>query len=96
MTWLQANLIRWIGLAGNQETLGQEAIDAYIRLFNRLMSQVHIAAMAVLFGWTTPEDGEAPLSQRASTGRRATMRMSKEQVLVDLVADQVEPGMRRE
>jgi hypothetical protein len=49
-----------IGLAGNQETLGQEAIDAYIRLFNRLMSQVHIAAMAVLFGWTTPEDGEAP------------------------------------
>lgn len=34
-------------------------IDAYARLFDHPLSTSHIAALAALFGWTVPSNGDA-------------------------------------
>jgi hypothetical protein len=50
---VQVNLMRRLGLVADQETLRQEALDEYSRLFNKPLSQAHFAALVVLFGSKT-------------------------------------------
>lgn len=55
----QENLITRLGLVADREVLTQEAIDEYIRLFNKPLPQSHIAAVAAFFGWRVSEHDDA-------------------------------------
>jgi hypothetical protein len=44
------------GLQGEGEASSQEALQEYARLFNRLLSLHHLAALAEAFGWVLPEE----------------------------------------
>jgi hypothetical protein len=50
----QQNLMLKLGLVAEPEMLGQQALDDYSRLFNKPLSQSHVAALAALFGWQVP------------------------------------------
>lgn len=55
----QSVLMHKMGILGDQESLKQDACDAYVRLFEDPLSHPHLAAVASLFGWTVPENCEA-------------------------------------
>lgn len=46
-----------LGIIMDLHQLSQEAREAYARLFEHPLSTSHVAALAVLFGWTVPGDG---------------------------------------
>jgi hypothetical protein len=48
----------WLGLVQDREVLEQEALEEYGRLFSRPLSQEHVTALATLFGWAVPNEGE--------------------------------------
>ncbi|RLM58072.1 hypothetical protein C2845_PM18G11150 [Panicum miliaceum] len=50
----QANLMRKLGILGEQEHISVEAQDDYARLFSESLSQAHVEALEVLFGWSVP------------------------------------------
>lgn len=47
----QKLLISRLSLANEGETIGDEALAAYIRLFEKPLSSEHMAAIVALFGW---------------------------------------------
>jgi hypothetical protein len=47
----QQVIIRRLCLAHEGDTIGDEALQAYIRLFEQPLSDAHIAAVLALFGW---------------------------------------------
>lgn len=54
----QCVLMRKLGIINPQETMTQEARDAYIRLFDHPLSRPHLEAVAALFGWSIPVECE--------------------------------------
>lgn len=49
--------MRSLGFGENQERLRQEDMDEYAKLFSQPLSEAHIKALAMLFGWTIPDFG---------------------------------------
>lgn len=47
----QRTLMLQLGIAREGETIGEEALQAYLDLFSRPLQQEHIAAIVGLFGW---------------------------------------------
>lgn len=47
----QQVLIRCLGLAREGERIGDEALQAYLRLFEQPLSSEHLGAIMALFGW---------------------------------------------
>jgi hypothetical protein len=43
--------MRNLGLIGENEGIDQQAQEEYARLFSEPLSDIHIAALAALFGW---------------------------------------------
>jgi hypothetical protein len=43
--------MRKLGLVSDHEVMGPEAREEYGRLFNKSLSQSHVAVLAALFGW---------------------------------------------
>nr|BDI54638.1 retrotransposon protein, putative, unclassified [Triticum aestivum] len=50
----QQVLIRKLCLAHEGEVISEEALRMYVELFNRPLSEAHIAAVLALFGWESP------------------------------------------
>ena len=50
----QQVIIRKLCLAHEGEVISEEALRMYVDLFNRPLSDEHIAAVLALFGWESP------------------------------------------
>ena len=61
----QQVLIRKLCLAHEGEVISEEALRMYVELFNRPLSEAHIAAVLALFGWESPL---APLFETIRAG----------------------------
>lgn len=48
-----------LGLVSDQQNDNTYDLEAYVKLFDHPLPTPHIAALAALFGWTVPDDGEA-------------------------------------
>ena len=59
----QQAIIRKLCLANEGETIGDDALKAYVELFSQPLSDSHIAAILALFGWEPPA---APLQELPS------------------------------
>lgn len=55
----QEVLMRKLGILTERETVTAEAREAYAKLFDNPLSRPQLAALAALFGWEIPADGEA-------------------------------------
>lgn len=47
-------VIRRLGLVAEDEHVGQEALDAFARLFQAPLSRAHVVALAALSGFQVP------------------------------------------
>jgi hypothetical protein len=45
-----------LGVIRDGDSLSQEALDDYARIFSKSLSQVQIQVLASLFGWSIPEE----------------------------------------
>jgi len=57
-TWV--NLMHRLDLVEEHETIGEQELESYFRIFEKPLSQAHIAALTTLFGWHAPSLGKAP------------------------------------
>lgn len=55
----QRRVIRSLGFTEDVEKIDQAAQDSYSKLFHKPVSDVHLVALAAIFGWTVEEGGEA-------------------------------------
>lgn len=51
--------MRKVGVISDEESITPEAREAYMHLFQHPLSRAHLTALASLFGWTVPPEGEA-------------------------------------
>ena len=49
-------IMKTLGVIRDGDSLSQEALDEYSRIFSKTLSQVQIQALASLFGWSLPEE----------------------------------------
>jgi hypothetical protein len=49
-------IMKTLGVIRDGDSLSQEALDEYSRIFSKSLSQVQIQALASLFGWSLPEE----------------------------------------
>ena len=47
----QASIIQKLCLANEGEVIGDEALQAYVRLFDKPLTDSHVRAILALFGW---------------------------------------------
>jgi hypothetical protein len=57
-----------LGLKSEQVVLGPHALEEYNRLFTMPLSQLHVAALATLFGWQVLDSDQAPKEAKALVG----------------------------
>lgn len=55
----QTVLMRKLGVISDQESISQEAREAYTCLFDHPLSRSHLIALTALFGWAVPPDEKA-------------------------------------
>jgi hypothetical protein len=49
-------IMKKLGVIRDGDSLSQEALDDYARIFSKSLSQVQIQVLASLFGWSIPEE----------------------------------------
>lgn len=64
----QRVLISQLGIAHEGATLGDDALQSYLEIFDQPLSQEHISAILALFGW---DAGVLPLMDDAPSGEVA-------------------------
>jgi hypothetical protein len=57
-----------LGLKSEQVVLGPHALEEYNRLFTMPLSQLHVAALATLFGWQVLDSDQALKEAKALVG----------------------------
>uniref|UniRef100_A0A0A8Z4F8 Uncharacterized protein n=1 Tax=Arundo donax TaxID=35708 RepID=A0A0A8Z4F8_ARUDO len=50
--------MRKLGIIEDGVRVDPSSQDAYARLFDQPLSRAHLIALAALFGWVVPDDGE--------------------------------------
>jgi hypothetical protein len=57
-----------LGLVGEPEVLGPQALEEYSRLFTKPLSRSHVAVLATLFEWHVPVSGAYRISEGRDGG----------------------------